>query len=133
MIPRRATAGRRLGVRPDRPRRPRDWSSVALGLGSRVGTPVSKFFDFNTMTMEELQRFEIPLFFTMQHITQIHAIALWFDCTFPGSTREVVLATSPVEVEAGAYGNPATARARRGPPRHAACARSEGRAGGVLA
>jgi histone-arginine methyltransferase CARM1 len=28
---------------------------------------------------------------------QVHGIALWFDCTFPGSQRKVVLDTSPLE------------------------------------
>jgi len=59
--------------------------------------PVSKPFDFSTMSLEAIQRFEIPLAFTMSAITQVHGIALWFDCTFPGSQREVVLGTAPTE------------------------------------
>ena len=58
---------------------------------------MTKRFDFTTMTIEALQRFDVPLQFTMPAIAQIHGIALWFDCSFPGATREVVLSTSPVE------------------------------------
>ena len=28
---------------------------------------------------------------------QIHGIALWFDCRFPGATREIFLSTAPHE------------------------------------
>ena len=38
---------------------------------------VSKAFDFTSMSMEAIQRFEIPLSFTLGGITQIHGIALW--------------------------------------------------------
>jgi len=56
---------------------------------------VSHTFDFNTVSLEALQRFEIPLQFDMGGITQVHGVALWFDCTFPGSQRQIVLSTSP--------------------------------------
>ena len=58
---------------------------------------VAKAFDFNTCTLEAIQRFEIPLQFSLGAITQIHGIALWFDCTFPGATRQVVLGTAPTD------------------------------------
>ena len=58
---------------------------------------VSKAFDFTSMSMEAIQRFEIPLSFTLGGITQIHGIALWFDCNFPGSQREVLLGTAPTD------------------------------------
>ena len=62
-----------------------------------VAPAVSKHFDFTSMSLEALQRFEIPLKFTMPAVQQIHGIALWFDCTFPGSQKHVVLSTSPLE------------------------------------
>lgn len=58
---------------------------------------VEKLFDFDSIPLEGVQRFEMPLHFTMSSVTQIHGIALWFDCKFPGSHREVVLSTSPVD------------------------------------
>jgi SAM-dependent methyltransferase len=58
---------------------------------------VSKHFDFTSMSIDALQRFDIPLRFTMPAVQQIHGIALWFDCTFPGSQKQTVLSTSPVE------------------------------------
>ena len=58
---------------------------------------VAKRFDFTTDSVESIQRFEIPLSFAMAGVTQIHGIALWFDCSFPGGAKEVVLSTSPVE------------------------------------
>ena len=57
--------------------------------------PTGKRFDFTSMSLEELQRFEIPLNFSMGAIAPIHGIALWFDCTFPGAQQPVVLDTSP--------------------------------------
>ena len=57
--------------------------------------PTGKRFDFTTMSIEQLQKFEIPFSFAVGAIAQIHGIALWFDCTFPGSQQKVVLDTSP--------------------------------------
>lgn len=62
-----------------------------------VAPAISKPFDFKTMSLPELQRFEMPLSFTLGAITQVHGIALWFDCTFPGSQQEIVLATAPTD------------------------------------
>ena len=58
---------------------------------------VSKPFDFNTMAIAELQRFDVPFMFQMSAIIPIHGSALWFDCSFPGSQREIVLSTAPSE------------------------------------
>ena len=58
---------------------------------------VSKPFDFNTMAIAELQRFDFPFMFQMSAIIPVHGIALWFDCSFPGSQREILLSTAPSE------------------------------------
>jgi len=55
----------------------------------------SMLFDFNTMALAELQRFVLPIEFTTSAVAPVHGIALWFDCRFPGSTREINLDTSP--------------------------------------
>jgi histone-arginine methyltransferase CARM1 len=31
----------------------------------------------------------------MGAISQLHGVALWFDCRFPGSQRQVFLSTAP--------------------------------------
>ena len=31
----------------------------------------------------------------MAAINQLHGVALWFDCRFPGSQRQVFLSTAP--------------------------------------
>ena len=54
-----------------------------------------KTFDFMTMSLDEIQRFDIPISFTLGAITQVHGIALWFDCNFPGCNRQVTLSTAP--------------------------------------
>ena len=62
-----------------------------------VASASGKNFDFTSMTLAELQRFEIPIDFTIPAILPIHGICLWFDCNFPGSARQVTLGTSPTE------------------------------------
>jgi len=62
-----------------------------------IAPPVAKAFDFRSMSIAELQRFEIHLHFQLTATTQVHGIALWFDCTFPGSKREILLSTSPTD------------------------------------
>lgn len=66
-------------------------------LPSLLAAPASINFDFNTLTLGELQTFELPFHFTAGSISQLHGLAVWFDCRFPGSTRQIVLSTSPSE------------------------------------
>ena len=40
---------------------------------------------------------QVPFSFVSQQMAQVHGIAVWFDCRFPGSTREILLSTSPSE------------------------------------
>jgi len=54
-----------------------------------------KSFDFNTMSLEAIQRYTIKVSYRMAAVTQLHGVALWFDCRFPGSQREVFLSTAP--------------------------------------
>ena len=54
-------------------------------------------FDFTSISLDAIQRFDVPLSFTMNGISQLHGIALWFDCNFPGSQRRILLSTSPTE------------------------------------
>ena len=58
---------------------------------------VKRLFDFNSCSVEDVQRFEIPLDFAMSAVTHVHGIALWFDCKFPGAQREVTLSTGPLD------------------------------------
>ena len=60
-----------------------------------LSLPITKDFDFNTMTTEELVNFDIPFEFGIHAVCPLHGIALWFDCRFPGSTRPLFLSTSP--------------------------------------
>jgi len=62
-----------------------------------VAPATGKLFDFTSMSLEQLQRFEIPLNFTISAIIPVHGVCLWFDCNFPGISRNVVLGTSPSE------------------------------------
>jgi len=60
-----------------------------------IADSVRKNFDFNTMTLPEIQTFSMDVEYTLAAITQLHGVALWFDCRFPGSTREIFLSTAP--------------------------------------
>lgn len=54
-----------------------------------------KDFDFNSMTLGAIQNFTMQVEYRMAAISQVHGIALWFDCRFPGSMREIFLSTAP--------------------------------------
>ena len=60
-----------------------------------LSLPVAKNFDFNTITADELVRFDLPLAFTTSNVCQLHGVAVWFDCRFPGSQQQLMLSTSP--------------------------------------
>jgi histone-arginine methyltransferase CARM1 len=62
-------------------------------LATECGYP----FDFGSMSAEALRNFTMPLSFTFNAVTPIHGICLWFDTSFPGGTKEIVLSTSPCE------------------------------------
>ena len=54
-----------------------------------------KDFDFNTMSLIDIQKYTMKVSYRMAAIGQLHGVALWFDCRFPGSQREVFLSTAP--------------------------------------
>jgi len=60
-----------------------------------LANSVRKDFDFNTMTLPAIQDFTIDVEYTIGAISQLHGVALWFDCRFPGSSRHVILSTAP--------------------------------------
>ena len=60
-----------------------------------IADSVRHDFDFNTMTLKEIQTFTMEVEYRMTAITQLHGIALWFDSRFPGSQRQVFLSTAP--------------------------------------
>lgn len=62
-----------------------------------LSAPASLDFDFNTMSVEQLQKFEVPFSFVISGMAQLHGFALWFDCRFPGSQRHIQLSTAPHE------------------------------------
>merc|ERR1740130_90267 len=62
---------------------------------SLLSVPITKEFDFNTLKTEELTTFDIPFEFNVGAICQLHGLALWFDCRFPGSQKELYLSTAP--------------------------------------
>ena len=94
---------------------------------SLVSTAAQHVVDLSTITLAELTNFTIPFDYGIELITQacradrailarnsgailaqfsdavctaapqIHGIALWFDCRFPGATREIFLSTAPHE------------------------------------
>jgi len=64
---------------------------------SLLAAPAALEFDFTTMTLGQLQKFELPFSFVVTGMAQLHGFALWFDCRFPGSHRQVQLSTGPNE------------------------------------
>jgi histone-arginine methyltransferase CARM1 len=52
-------------------------------------------FDFTTITVESLQKIEIPFDFEISQPCLVHGIAGWFDALFEGSQSTVVLSTAP--------------------------------------
>jgi len=62
-----------------------------------LSAPVAREFDFNTMTIPELQKFDMPFQFVVGALSMMHGFALWFDCRFPGSHRHICLSTAPHE------------------------------------
>uniref|UniRef100_A0A7S3RFB1 type I protein arginine methyltransferase n=1 Tax=Strombidinopsis acuminata TaxID=141414 RepID=A0A7S3RFB1_9SPIT len=65
--------------------------------GSLLSPPTSLHFDFNTMSLAQLQKFEMPFSFVAAGMAQLHGFALWFDCRFPGTQRHIHLSTAPHE------------------------------------
>jgi len=51
--------------------------------------------DFRTVTMAQLQTFEIPLRFHITRTALLHGLGCWFDLNFLGSESHVVLSTAP--------------------------------------
>ena len=51
--------------------------------------------DFNTVSIDELQYFEIPFSFPISKTGIIHGMAGWFDIQFKGSQDVIVLSTAP--------------------------------------
>lgn len=60
-----------------------------------VATAQSQLFDFTTITIESLETIEMPFTFQITRACVVHGLAGWFDCTFDGSTRPVILSTAP--------------------------------------
>lgn len=54
-------------------------------------------FDFLSMPMAALATIELPFSFVAERDGLIHGIAGWFDVSFAGAQRQVVLSTSPYE------------------------------------
>jgi len=52
-------------------------------------------FDFATISVESLQRMEIPFDFEIQQPCLVHGIAGWFDALFEGTNMTVTLSTAP--------------------------------------
>ena len=53
-------------------RAPRAWPCAQVPPHTIVAYAVAKTFDFTSMSLEALQRFEVPLDFPMHAVTQIH-------------------------------------------------------------
>ena len=51
--------------------------------------------DFQTVTVEELQVFEVPLSFLITRTAILHGLGCWFDAHFLGQGAHVTLTTSP--------------------------------------
>ena len=51
--------------------------------------------DFQTVTLAELQIFEIPLSFTITRTAIMHGLGCWFDANFVGTDAHVTLSTAP--------------------------------------
>ena len=51
--------------------------------------------DFATVTLAELQRFEVPLRFTIAQTALCHGLGCWFDAHFLGTDSHVCLTTAP--------------------------------------
>lgn len=69
----------------------------AIAPQTLIAPAVPYAFDFNTCTLDALKKFTIPFEYNITSYSQVHGIAIWFDCTFPGCNREVLLGTSPFE------------------------------------
>lgn len=52
-------------------------------------------FDFMTVSIESLQKIEIPFDFEISHPCLIHGIAGWFDAFFEGTNQTITLSTAP--------------------------------------
>ncbi|CAK0837730.1 unnamed protein product [Prorocentrum cordatum] len=52
-------------------------------------------FDFMTISIESLQKFEMPFDFEINQPCLVHGMAGWFDAVFEGSNATVVLDTAP--------------------------------------
>lgn len=55
-------------------------------------------FDLTAVSVQEVQKFDVQLSFTVAKPGKLAALSLWFDTEFvlPGSTEAVVLSTSPM-------------------------------------
>lgn len=60
-----------------------------------VGKTQTTRFDFATISIESLQKIEIPFDFEIGHPCLIHGLAGWFDAVFEGTNQTVTLSTAP--------------------------------------
>jgi histone-arginine methyltransferase CARM1 len=55
----------------------------------------SHVVDFQTVTLPQLQVFEVPLAFRITRTALLHGLGCWFDAHFVGSAHQVTLTTAP--------------------------------------
>jgi histone-arginine methyltransferase CARM1 len=60
-----------------------------------MASPAIFPFDFGTMKLGELAEIRLPFEFVSTHVGPLHGIVGWFDVTFEGTDRRVVLSTAP--------------------------------------
>lgn len=60
-----------------------------------VSKAIETRFDFMTISVESLQKIEIPFDFEISQPCLVHGLAGWFDAYFEGSNQTVVLSTAP--------------------------------------
>ena len=58
---------------------------------SLLAAPAALEFDFTTMTLGQLQKFELPFSFVVTGMAQLHGFALWFASPALKADRAVVL------------------------------------------
>ncbi|CAK9101384.1 unnamed protein product [Durusdinium trenchii] len=60
-----------------------------------VSKHIETRFDFMTISVESLQKIEIPFDFEISQPCLVHGLAGWFDAHFEGSNQTVILSTAP--------------------------------------
>lgn len=57
--------------------------------------PCAKHFDFESVSIRELRRFEVRLDFVATKTAVVHGLGCWFDAHFHGSVEKLTLSTGP--------------------------------------